>query len=845
MSQTRIKAKKQRKEKLRPRAQRGPFYWMAVGTLAAYSTFGSKATLKAYAQKRSSASPTGVSSSQAQALVLRRFDIAPGTLETVLSSFQKTAQFNVAVPLDSMKTVWSSGVAGLYTPEAALKKILGDTGIGYELTGPTTAVLKIEAAATTIQVTATAEAIQETLPKFTQPLVDTPQSIDVVPQHIIQDQGATTLRDTLRNVAGISLAAGEGGAQGDSLTIRGFTARNDLFVDGMRDFASYYRDPFDTQEVAVLQGPSSVTFGRGSTGGIVNQESKTPGLDHFIGGSLDFGTDQTKRITTDINEPLPALGQGAAFRLNLMAQDSNVAERDVAENRRAGIAPSLALGLGTPTRWIFSYMHQWSDDTPDYGIPWLFNGPAPVARNNYYGFEHGNYLKTNVQMGTIKFEHDFSPNITFRNQARYAHYYRDLRITEAQIAGTFDGAALATSMPLDDIVASRHEIAATSLETFLDDQADVNFHFNTDFLRHNLVTGIETAKETSAPVRPTYTSCTPTVLSSCTPFTSLEDPDPTQPFAGTITSTSYTHVDALTAGAYALDTIALGDKWELTGGARIDWFDARFNQFLVPIPTTPPSGPQPPFSQVVTEPSWRAALVYKPAPNGSIYFDYGTSFNPSAESLSLSASTAQVAPEGNRTFEVGTKWDLYSRKLSFRSSVFTTEKTNARETDPTNSLLTVLSGTQRVTGFEVQASGHLTNRWEVLSSYAYLDGKVVNSVFFPLSIGAQLANVPRNTYSVWSNYELPWRLGVGGGADFVDSRTASSTVPLDPVTGLVKQVPGYWVFNAMVKRPLTERLELRANIYNLSNKYYYDQIHPAHIIPGAGRSALIGLNYKF
>ena len=231
--------------------------------------------------------------------------------------------------------------------------------------------------------------------------------------------------------------------------------------------------------------------------------------------------------------------------------------------------------------------------------------------------------------------------------------------------------------------------------------------------------------------------------------------------------------------------------------------------------------------------------------NGSIYFDYGTSFNPSAESLSLSASTAQVAPEANRTFEVGTKWDLFARKLSLRSSVFTTQKTNARETDPTNSLLTVLSGTQQVNGFEVQASGHLTSRWEVLSSYAYLDSKVVNSQFFPASVDAQLANVPRNTYSVWSNYDLPWRLGVGGGADFVDSRTASSTVPLDPVTGLVKQVPGYWVFNAMVKRPLTERLELHANIYNLADNYYYDQIHPAHIVPGAARSALIGLDYKF
>ncbi len=148
--------------------------------------------------------------------------------------------------------------------------------------------------------------------------MDTPQTITAVPHEVMEQQGVTTLRDALRNVAGISLAAGERGAQGDSLTIRGFTARNDLFIDGMRDFGSYYRDPFNTQEVEVLQGPSSVTFGRGSTGGVVNQSTKTPGLSRFISGDVDFGTDLTRRVALDVDLPLPNLAKGAAFRLNLM-----------------------------------------------------------------------------------------------------------------------------------------------------------------------------------------------------------------------------------------------------------------------------------------------------------------------------------------------------------------------------------------------------------------------------------------------------------------------------------------------------------------------------------------------
>ncbi len=188
---------------------------------------------------------------------------------------------------------------------------------------------------------------QPGLQKLTEPLRDTPQTINVVPQQLMKDQGVTTLRDALRDVPGISLAAGEFGAQGDNLTIRGFTARNDIYLDGMRDFGSYYRDPFDLEEIEVLKGPSSILFGRGSTGGVINQVTKTPQLAPFINGSLSFGTDLTKRATADVNEPVPSLGQGAAFRVNMEVTNADVAGRDVTENTRIGFAPSLALGLGT------------------------------------------------------------------------------------------------------------------------------------------------------------------------------------------------------------------------------------------------------------------------------------------------------------------------------------------------------------------------------------------------------------------------------------------------------------------------------------------------------------------
>jgi catecholate siderophore receptor len=245
-------------------------------------------------------------------------------------------------------------------------------------------------------------------------------------------------------------------------------------------------------------------------------------------------------------------------------------------------------------------------------------------------------------------------------------------------------------------------------------------------------------------------------------------------------------------------------------------------------------------------PSWRGALVYKPKPNGSIYFDAGNSFNPSAETLSLSAANANTPPERSMTYEVGSKWDLYSGKFAMNGSLFRTEKTNAREPDPNNPLQNVLGGNQQVDGIALTVTGHLTDRWQLLSSYALLDSRVVSSQFYPLAVGAELANVPRNTFNFWSTYRFPWRrfeAGIGG--NFVDKRTASSTVPFDPTTGLLKEVPGYWVFNAMANYPLNERTSLQLNLNNLANKYYYDQIHPAHIVPGAGFTALIGLNFKF
>ncbi len=791
----------------------------AMGALVAF-TVGNSHAIALARVPQSGATATVQSQTQNQSQTFR-FDIPAGTLDAALNAFRSITGVQADVANEKVRDLQSPGVSGIYTTEEALKRLLADTGVNYRFTNPTAVTLEIQVQSEVVDVRESASG-QIASPKFSEPLRDTPQSITVVSRQVIEDQGVTTLRDTVRNVAGISIAAGEGGAQGDNLTIRGFTARNDIFLDGMRDFGSYYRDPFNLQEVEVLKGPSSVTFGRGTTGGVVNQESKTPQLNAFMRGTANLGTDRTKRITLDFDHAVPQLGKGAAFRLNIVGNDSNVAGRDIAENRRVGIAPSLAFGLGTATRLTLSYYHQSADDTPDYGIPWLFNGPAPVNRRNYYGFKDANFLRTSADIGTARFEHDFNDSISLRSQLRYANYSRDVQITEARVPTT---ATLTT--PLNSIIVTRGQIAAISDETFLENQTDATFKFRTGAARHTLVSGIEIGRETSDPIRFAFTNVA---------GTSLLNPDTNQPYTGKATVSSRVDTIANTFGAYVLDTVKFGEKLELTAGVRWDRFAADYQQFIAPVSA---------FRRVDGMTSWRGAVVYKPRPEGSVYFAYGTSFNPSAESLALTAGTANAAPEKNKTYEVGSKWDLFSRKLSVRGSIFRTEKTNARETSPTNALLVVLSGNQRVDGFELEASGRLTDRWQILSSYALLDSKLVSSRFFPAAVGAQLANVPKNSFSVWSNYQTRWKLSLGGGGQFVDSRTASSTVPLDPATGLVKRVPSYWVFNALGKYPLGEKLDLQLNVNNLFDKYYYDQLHPGHIVPGAGRSALLGLNFKF
>ncbi len=279
-------------------------------------------------------------------------------------------------------------------------------------------------------------------PKFNKPLVDTTRTITVIPEQVIKDQGVTNLTDALKNVPGVgAFYAGENGSSttGDAIFMRGVDTSNSIYVDGIRDIGSVTRDTFNTQQVEVIKGPAGTDYGRSAPSGSINMISKQPRLDSGIDGSASIGSAWSRRGTLDLNQ---AFSDNAAFRLNLMGEKTHDAGRDRIENKRYGIAPSLAFGLDTPTRLYLNYLHVRQNNTPDGGIPTVglpgYSAPSPkyaalnstgkVDTSNFYGTD-SDYDKSTTDSGTLRFEHDLTENTTVRNTTRWSRVKQEYLLT--------------------------------------------------------------------------------------------------------------------------------------------------------------------------------------------------------------------------------------------------------------------------------------------------------------------------------------------------------------------------------------------------------------------------------
>ena len=798
-------------------SRRGAKYWaslFALSSLMASTAYtGSMATTITSLRETRAGWEAIYAQEQSQTAI--RFDIPAGPLDTVLAAFQQQAALHVAVPVEAIRTIGSPGVTGNYTPEQALKQILAGTGITYRFTAKDVVTLEINALAASVEVIGVRTISS---PKYTESLRDVPQTISIIPQSVIEEQGATTLRDVLRNVPGLTIVAGEGGnPAGDNLTLRGFSARNDVFVDGARDLGPQSRDPFNLEQVEVVKGPASSFNGRGSTGGTINLVSKTPRLDPSFGGTLNFGVDRTRRITTDSNLPLKRLGFGehTALRLNTMWHESGVAGRNVVENQRWGIAPSLGLGIGTTRRLTLSYAKTKQDNISDYGIPWVpatnnvlsayRDKPAPVPRESFYGFKNRDFERLNSDLATVKFERDFDDNLTLRNQLRYGRATRDSMATPPRFASN------------DSTVINREMRSWITEDQIWDNQTDLRTNFLIGKISHSLVTGAALSRESN--LRKTRTAPNSQ--------TTLLNPNPNDTYIGVITVSPI--VGDLTANSqalYVLDTAKLGEKFDLNGSLRWDRFDADG------VSTTGA-----PVSRVDKMISWRAGGVFKPKPQGSVYAAYGTSLNPSLEGLSYNTANTAIEPEKTYTAEVGSKWDFFGERLHLSGAIFRVDKTNARTPgvlpdDPPQ----VLQGTQRVDGIELGASGTITRRWTVLAGYSLLDSKIVKSNT-PAEVGKRLQNTPRNSFNVWMTYQFFGKLTIGGGPRFVGKRYGNNAN--------TRFVDSYWTLEGMASYPINNHLDLRLNLYNLNNAYYFDRLGGGHVVPGAARTANLSLGFRF
>ncbi|MDE2347666.1 MAG: TonB-dependent receptor [Gammaproteobacteria bacterium] len=670
------------------------------------------------------------------------------------------------------------------------------------------------------------------LDKLTQSVVDTPQTIAAVSANALSDRAVNDLNGALRAVPGITLGAGESNWQGNNPYLRGFPARDDLFVDGQRDFGSYYRDPFDDAQVVVLEGPASILFGHGSTGGVINQVSKSPRLTPLLAGAATLGTNDLQRVTVDTGAPLARLGPGAAFRLNLMANHNGVADRDVVHGDRWGIAPSLALGLGTPTRLEIKYFHQTNREVPDLGIPWLNGRPAPVRRANFYGFT-SDYLDTAVDILTARLEHDFSGSTTLSTQLRYSTDSRRYRMTEADIPK-----GVAPNTPVDAITVARNAFPAfqgSGSSTFWDDQTDLTMRLSSGPIKHAIVAGFELGRE--APHTTYYNDIG-------VPGTNLANPVLQAYSVAASYPEMSTHTVAKTAGVYALDTLQWG-AWQVMGGGREDLFDAPYRS--VKYSSSGAVLAQTTADQVNRIFSYRAALVYKPAPNGSVYAMTGTSFDPSAEGIAslisagrtLAQANLNLGPERTKTYEIGSKWRLPDGGLLITGAVFRMEMANARVPDPNNPEFAVLGGDERVDGAQLSASGQLTHALRIDASYTYLDSVVVRTTPKGPLLGAPLTNAPRNSSSIWIKYRIarPLEIGIGG-------LQASSQLGQDTAAAYLV-APGYVVWNAMAKYRATPHLVVRLNLDNIANRAYIAQVHPFHVIPAEGFAARLSVAVRY
>jgi catecholate siderophore receptor len=697
--------------------------------------------------------------------------------------------------------------------------------------------------------------------KGKQALRDIPQSVTVLTEKLIDDRNLDTMKEALKNTAGISFLAAEGGEE--DIRLRGFSlqATGDVFVDGVRDPAFYERDTFNMDRMEVLRGSASMLFGRGSTGGAVNQVSKTPRLMDENQVDVTVGSHNHVRVVTDFNKQT---GDSAALRVTTMGtQASNNGAGSALD--KMGLAGAYRWGIGEKDEFQIGLYHLNNKNGMNYGMPWIRPTPtSPVADTTvlpldpsaYYGMASDRNHGSATHL-TASHTHRFDQNSELKTQLRKGRYERDQRASAIRHCQPNATTGLPNSLCPDITV-------PVSLVTFGPDskftrgtnlkiqnmdtvhaQSDFSKKFQALGLKHELLAGVDLATEDKA----VYAARTAAQggVNLTKPPTSVGNPDDGAWVDEDSRVLRVNNQYRSTAwGVYAQDLVQIAPMWKVLGGLRYDSLEGHYDQFAAPT-TASANGTQTSYRMKVGEWSKRAGVLFQPSERQSYHFSYGTSFNTSGDTYSLSAANQDTPPEQSINWELGAKIDSADKRFTTRLALFHAIKKNERNTDPLLDV-NVLTGERYVRGLEADVSGRLTPQWEVFGSFAWMpDTKVTMAAPCPATgaclqstpgerVGDRPALIPQYSGTLWNTYQLNSQWRIGAGLTFRGKQK--------PIRSEF-EVDEFVVGDAMVEYQHDDKLTLKLNVSNIANKLYADQLYPGHYIPGAGRLTQLTASYRF
>ncbi len=702
--------------------------------------------------------------------------------------------------------------------------------------------------------------------KFTEPLVDTTQTINVIGKDLFNEQGATSLTEALRNSPGVgTFFVGENGSTntGDAIYMRGFDSSSSIFVDGVRDLGSVSRDVFNIEQVEVAKGPAGADNGRSAPTGAVNMVTKQPRRQNSSTVSVSFGgSDGQRRATADFDQ---GFGADAAMRVNLLTQDNGVPGRDEVSQKRWGIAPAIAFGLGSATRYYVDLLHVDQDNLPDGGVPTIglpgYATPDParpqigaaprVDSSNFYGTT-SDFDDVTIDMATFRVEHDFDSGLAMQNTLRWGRNDQAYLLTS--FMASQDPARFSTPN-LDD--PSTWQIAR-ALPTFKDqtdhivtNQTNLTAHFGGTVVKHDLSTGLELTREQLESRGAAVQNGT------AWPLADLYDPAPDAVGLqwGRNGADSVGRTD--TAAVYAFDTAKLGERWQLNGGVRFDHYRTNFDSLVACGSRGGPACgallagtivPGVDATVASTLFNWKVGALFKPTASSSLYANYAISQQPPGGSnlqLSSAANNANnplFDPQKAETAELGTKWSLFHDGLLLTAALYDTDVSNEIVQDPVDQQY-YPSGEKRVRGIELSAVGRLTDTWAISAGLTTMHTAVENGPSVTQDGSRYLTYTPDKAFTLWSTYAFPFGLTVGGGVRYAGEMHRGT----DGAPGTPAFTQAYTVWDAVVGYTLGKRVDVRLNANNLLDEDYVAAINKSgyRYTPGMPRSWLLTANVRF